>query len=134
MKPGTILSFADFTFKDGGKSPKKLVVILNNPKANEPYLLCPTTSQPHKRKAVVGCHAEYSYYYIDQRQDNLLKNTWIVFHEIYSYSQAQILKQKFEIGAREILSLEQTLWVAIKNCILKSKDIEQDYLDMIKRG
>lgn len=133
MKPGTVLLFKDFVFKDGGKT-DKLVIILNNPKGNEPYLLCPTTSQQHKRKAVLGCHAEDNYYYIDQRQDKLVKNTWVVFHEIYEYSAAQILKQRFTTGAKEILTIEETLWRAIKNCILKSKDIEQDFLEMIKRG
>lgn len=132
MKPGAIYFFKDFLFEDGGKA-DKLVVILNNPKGNEPYLLCPTTSKQHRRKAIIGCHSQDNYFFIDQRQDNLHMDTWIVFHKIYSHTAAQI-KHRFDEGDKEILVLEETLWRAIKNCILKSKDIEQDYLEMIKRG
>ncbi|MDZ7723238.1 MAG: hypothetical protein U5R06_10645 [candidate division KSB1 bacterium] len=72
-----MLFFKDFIFKDGS-SKDKLVIILNHPKGEEPYLLCTTTSQKHTRKKELGCHAKENYFYIDQDQDGFIKNTWVV--------------------------------------------------------
>lgn len=133
MSPGTVFFFEDFVFADGDKG-NKLVIVLNSPKGDEPYLLCPTTSQQHKRKKIIGCHAENNYYYIDEKQDRFVKNTWVVFHKIYPFSAAMMVKQSLQTLRKTEFTLEQTLWRAIKNCILKSKDIDQDYLKMIGRS
>ena len=82
MNAGTVLFFKDFIFRDGS-SKDKLIIILNSPQNNEPFLFCPTTSQQHRRKSILGCHSEDNYYFIDERQDNFIKNTWVVFHIIY---------------------------------------------------
>jgi len=70
MTPGTVLFFKDFEFKDHGVS-HKLLIVLNSPKIenSEPYLVCPTTSQQHKKSKAVGCHAEKNYFYVEEKQD-----------------------------------------------------------------
>ncbi|HOX84795.1 MAG TPA: hypothetical protein PKW76_16925 [bacterium] len=132
MIAGTVLFIKDFKFADGGTS-NKLLIILNTPQKGEPYLVCPTTSQKNHRKPDLGCHSEDNYFYIDEKQDSFKLNTWVIFHRIYSFLTEDILNKKFKGSAVIEFQLNNTLWKCLKNCILKSKDIEQDYLEMISR-
>jgi uncharacterized protein YifN (PemK superfamily) len=66
MTAGSILVYNDFKFHDGGVSPRKLLVILNNPQANEKYIVVPTTSQQHQKSNTPGCHSDHNYYFIDK--------------------------------------------------------------------
>lgn len=131
MRPGTVLFFRDFRFKDGSCK-DKLVIILNSPKGDDPFLLCPTTSQQHTRKNILGCHASDNYFYIDNKQDKFEKNTWVVFHSIYSFSASAILSSTFQGKVKQKFEMEPSLWRALKNCILQSVDIDQDYLEFIR--
>jgi hypothetical protein len=131
MRPGTVLFFKDFRFKDGS-SKDKLVIILNNPQGDDPFLLCPTTSQQYTRKRVLGCYSSDNYFFIDSNQDNFKKDTWVVFHNIYSYSAAAILSSSFAGQISQLFEIEPSLWSVIKNCILRSVDIDQDYLELIQ--
>jgi hypothetical protein len=133
MKAGSILFFKDFQFEDGIKK-DKLLLILNNPIDAEPYLLCPTTSQQHNRKKILGCHSQNNYYFIDQNQDKFVKDTWVVFHKIYPKDIASVIKSGIDRELIKKFELESSLWDTIKNCILKSIDIEQDFLEMIARN
>jgi hypothetical protein len=45
---GSIFVAENFIFSDGTKG-KKLLVLLNNPASNDPYLLVKTTSQKHSK-------------------------------------------------------------------------------------
>lgn len=134
MKAGSVLVYEQFVFHNGGIHPRKLILILNTPKANENYLLIPTTSQQHRRLNQPGCHSEQNYYFIAQGHTKFIKDTWIVFHEHYTKSQAEILKGLTDGKIKEIFEIETTLWNAIKNCILKSPDLPGDYEEMISRG
>jgi uncharacterized protein YifN (PemK superfamily) len=51
MTAGSVLVYHDFKFHDGGVSPTKLLVILNNPQPNEKYIVIPTTSKQHQRSS-----------------------------------------------------------------------------------
>ena len=133
MNAGTVLLIKDFKFQDGTQK-DKLLIVLNNPKDDEPFLLCPATSQQWRKSKILGCHSDDNYFYIDENQDKFLKNTWIVFHKLYSYSAALIVKESFQQNLFKKFAIEPTLWQAIKNCILQSKDIEIEYLEMIKRN
>jgi len=97
-------------------------------------LLCPTTSKQHRKKKQLGCHAEKNYFYVDEKQDGFVDDTWIVFHEIYAKNPAELLSENFQGKLNRIFDLEKQLWQAIKNCILKSVDIELDYLEIIEKS
>ena len=133
MQAGTTLFFKDFRFKDGGTS-DKLVIVLNTPEKDQPYLLCPTTSKQHHRKSQLGCHSEDNYFYVDEKQDHFDVNTWILFHEIYEKKSAELLSEKFQGKLYMKFDLDTNLWKAVRNCILKSVDIELDYLEMIEKS
>lgn len=133
MNLGTVLLFKDFVFKDGKISPQKLVLILAVPqKKNQTYLCCLTTSQQHYKTAQSGCHYENNYYFIDARQTDFKKNTWIVFDKIYEFTLSRLLTEGINRNVTPLFDLELTLWRAIRNCILKSDDIELEYLERIK--
>ena len=133
MKPGTVLFFKDFKFKDGS-SKDKLLIVLNQPRGEEPYLLCTTTSRKRRRKKELGCHAKENYFYIDQDQDGFIKNTWVVFHIVYAFSAPALVSSNFKGKLYQSFDLEPSLWTALKHCILQSMDIDQDYLELIERG
>lgn len=133
MQAGTALFFKDFRFKDGGIS-DKLVIVLNTPQKDQPYLLCPTTSKQHHRKSQLGCHSEANYFYVDENQDNFDVNTWILFHVIYEKESSELLSEKFRGKLYRMFDLDTNLWDAVRNCILKSGDIELDYLEMIEKS
>ncbi|MBD3374284.1 hypothetical protein GF406_04545 [candidate division KSB1 bacterium] len=77
MRPGTVLVFKDFKFEDESTR-DKLAIVLNKPKDDEPYLICLTTTQPHRKKAILGCHSKDNYFYIDSDQTSFIENTWVV--------------------------------------------------------
>jgi len=133
MKAGDVFYFIKFKFDDGSTQ-NKLLIILNTPQNDEPYLVCLTTSQHKKwRKKELGCHAEANYYFVDANQDNFDADTWIVFEKVYTLDVARLLNSCFKDGSYTLFELDSTLWKALKNCIAKSKDIEQDYLELILR-
>jgi uncharacterized protein YifN (PemK superfamily) len=133
MTAGSVLVYTDFIFHDGGVSSKKLLVILNNPQANEKYIVVPTTSKQHQRSKTPGCHSDQNYYYIIKGQDKFDSETWIVFHDYYELGQEELFNGIDDNKIIELFDLEATLWKAIKNCILKSVDLPGDFELMIKR-
>lgn len=134
MKAGDVVCFINFQFTDGTTSPKKLLIILNTPHGTESYLVCLTTSQTKPwRTKELGCHSDKNYYFVDAHQDNFDTDTWIVFEKIYELDVAKLLNSCLKDGSYTLFELDPTLWKALKNCIAKSKDIEQDYLEMILR-
>ena len=64
MTAGSVIVYHEFTFHDGGISPQKLLVILNNPQTDEKYIVIPTTSKQHVKSKTPGCHSEQNYYFI----------------------------------------------------------------------
>ena len=133
MKAGDVFYFINFKFSDESTR-NKLLIILNTPKDDEPYLTCLTTSQPKKwRTKELGCHSEKNYYFVDSKQDNFNSDTWIVFEKIYPLEVSTLLNSCLKDGSYTLFELDPSLWKALRNCIAKSKDIEQIYLDMILR-
>ena len=131
MKAGDVIYFKNFQFKDG-TSANKLIIILNTPENEEPYFVCLTTSK-HKpwRTKQLGCHAEQNYYFVDVNQDNFDLDTWIVFEMIYEIPVDKLLNSHLKDDSYDLFELDATLWNALKKCISKSKDIEQNILDII---
>ena len=131
MKAGDVIFFINFKFENGNTA-DKILIILNTPQNDDPYLVCLTTSQPKNwRKKQIGCHADNNYYFVDANQDNFNKDTWIVFEKIYPLDVAKLLNSCLKDGSYGLFELDASLWKALKNCIAKSNDIEQDYLERI---
>lgn len=131
MKAGDVFYFINFKFDDGSAR-NKLLIILNTPVEDEPFLVCLTTSQAKKwRLNKLGCYSEQNYYFVDSLQENFEKDTWIVFERIYEVDAAKLLNSHFKDGSVKLFELQPDLWKALKNCIAKSRDVEQIYIDMI---
>lgn len=133
MKAGDVFYFFNFKFEDGTTA-DKILIILSTPQNDEPYLVCLTTSQHKKwRTKQLGCHEDKNYYFVDANQTNFNKDTWIIFEKIYELDVTRLLNSCFKDGSYSLFELDKSLWKALKNCIVKSKDIEQDYLELILR-
>ena len=122
MKAGDVFYFINFKFEDGS-SANKILIILNTPQKNEPYLVCLTTSVQKKwRTKELGCHSKDNYYFVDARQDNFDEDTWIVFEKVYELDVAKLLNSCLKDGSYNLFELEPTLWKALR-----------DYLEKIMR-
>lgn len=133
MKAGDVFCFFNFEFEDGSTQ-TKLLIILNTPVNDEPYLVCLTTSQFKKwRSNKPGCYSEHNYYFVDSKQDNFSKDTWVLFDRIFEIDAVKLLNSHFKDGSYSLFELAPDLWKAMKNCVLKSKDIELKYLEMISK-
>ena len=132
LKPGCILFDTKFKFKDN-EIGEKLIVLLNNPLKNEPFLFCRTTSiekPPYKIKTPSGCQKNSQYFFINAC-NFFPKDTWLLLHDIYEYNKAHILKKAFDKEIRIIKSINDDTLRQIKNCVKYSIDISEKHLKMI---
>jgi hypothetical protein len=132
MKKGTVYLYKDFRFPDGDVA-DKFFIILNNPRANEFFITCKTTSQQKWRPVKEGCHNIDNLYVLRENVDFFPKKTWVQFHEYYNISQERL----FNLRDRQIIikkaDLRDQTVRAIINCISRSEDISGLYLSMIQR-
>ena len=133
LKSGCILFDTNFTFKDNVIG-EKLIVLLNNPRENEPYLFCRTTSRerpPYQIKAPKGCQKDSSYFFINACSF-FPEDTWLLLYEIREYDYICMLNKHFKQQMRIINCINDvTLLRQIKNCIKYSRDISYKHLKMI---
>jgi hypothetical protein len=132
LKPGCILFDTKFVFRDN-EIGEKLIVLLNNPRKNEPFLFCRTTSiekPPYQIKIPSGCQKNSQYFFINAC-NFFPKDTWLLLRDIYEYDKARILKKAFNKEIRIINSIDDNILRQIKNCVKDSIDISEKYLEMI---
>ena len=95
---GSIFVAENFIFSDGTKG-KKLLVLLNNPASNDPYLLVKTTSQKHSKPDNPGCIENYhQVYFVRSNSPFFKKDTWIQLDDCFPFSQKTIDKKLKHIG------------------------------------
>ena len=95
---GSVFVAENFIFSDGTKS-KKLLVLLNNPASNDPYLLVKTTSKKHSKPDTPGCIENYHQVYLIQKNSPFfIKDTWIQLDDYFPFSQKTIQKKLKHIG------------------------------------
>ncbi|MFQ3597812.1 MAG: hypothetical protein SNJ55_06310 [Chloroherpetonaceae bacterium] len=138
MERGTILFHNRFQFTDG-ETGGKLLVVLNTPKPNEPYLLIRTTSKVekqssyHKRQIQRGCNFHLRLFYITpEDKTSFVKPTLLQFDEIFPFNDSQLLSDKFK-GVLEVKGkLPENKFNEIMNCVRAMKDdIEERYFKML---
>jgi len=132
LKSGCILFDTKFTFKDN-EIGEKLIVLLNNPGKEEPFLFCRTTSiekPPYRIKTPSGCQKNSQYFFINA-SEFFPKDTWLLLYDICEYNKARILKKAFDKEIRIINSINDATLRQIKNCIKYSEDISEKHLKMI---
>ena len=132
LKPGCILFDTNFVFKDN-EIGEKLIVLLNNPRKNEPFLFCRTTSiekSPYTTKTPSGCQKKSQYFFINAC-NFFPKDTWLLLHEIYEYDYTCMLNKHFKQQMKIINFIDDVILRQINNCIKNSIDISEKHLEMI---
>lgn len=130
MKRGTILFHSKFRFQNG-QIGKKFLVILNNQKASDPFILAKTTSQDKNKSHIPGCLTKENLFFIEGGKTWFEFDTWIQLYEPYVFSSAEVLKDHFE-GDLEIKGeLPEQKANEIKNCVKRLIDFPVRYKEMI---
>jgi hypothetical protein len=131
MTRGTVLFHNRFRFIDGDIG-EKLLIILNTPQDNQPYLACKTTSRCKYLITIEGCHSDKSIYHIKANKDGFHCDTWVQLNEIFEFTQAERLKAHLidKVCAVTHCLSEPTIR-AILNCIWKGDDASQYHLDLL---
>ena len=130
MKRGTILFHTNFKFKDG-EAGKKLLVVLNNQRGNDPFLMARTTTSGINKSRTPGCLQNENLFFIESEKTCFRDDTWIQLYEIYPFTATDVLKDKFD-GHLEIKSnLPEQTANEIKNCVKQLVDFPVKYKKMI---
>jgi len=116
---GGIYFHSHFIFHDGDAG-KKFIILLNNPKSDEPYIFIKTTSNGNKKPNSYGCHFGRKVFFIPIGTFFFKKDTWAQLHEIYEFSGADIVKSGLEQVMKHYETLPLQMINEISNCLIKS--------------
>lgn len=131
MNKGTILYHTAFQYKDG-QIGQKLLIVLNTPQNNDPYLCCKTTSKQKYGLDKEGCHSSKNIYVLNPIANCFPSKTWVQFYDIYEFEGQTFLRDHFN-GKLNIKGTLPTYTInAIINCIKKSDDVSKYYLQLLK--
>lgn len=135
MSKGAVYFHLQFPFHDG-QIGHKLFVVLNEPAANEAYLVVKTTSNLHNRKYQTGCNTKWSEFFVPVSSGSLFERATVIqLIEIFEFSKEEFLKGTM---TEKIISfkgdIDGLLFAQIVNCIRKLKDdISEKHFKMITR-
>ena len=131
MDRGTILYHRAFEFKDG-EIGQKLLIILNTPQNEAPYLCCKTTSKSKYGLEKEGCYSNKNIYVLIPSPQCFKEKTWVQFHELYEFDSRLFLQAHFR-GELDIKGmLPEQITNAVVNCVKKSEDISKYHLSLLK--
>lgn len=130
---GSVYLHTDLRFPNGEKG-TKLLVQLNTPSKDEPYLFVQTTSQKKKRPQTPGCISHLNLFYIEAGKPFFDENTWIQLFPIYPFSPAYMVKQGFQKNLGEIGSIPKQKMNEIANCFKRLDDVSQYHLKLIQKS
>lgn len=86
---GNIYFHPAFQFHDYGIAPK-LLVLLNEPVQEEPYIIAKTTSNLRDRTYTKGCNQKFGVFYIAANTDGgFSKPTLLTVNDVYEFSKEQ---------------------------------------------
>lgn len=127
---GTVLLHEKFKFPDGEHG-EKLLVILNTPANDEPYLVCRTTSHCKCEITREGCHSDKGIYHIKANKDGFPSDTWIQLNPITALTKAEVFKAQLDKVCHIKHSMSENTIRAILNCIKKGDDFSQYQADLM---
>jgi len=127
-----VLYHLNFQFKDG-ETGQKLLIILNTPRNDEPYLCCKTTSKQKFDLDKEGCYSNKNIYVLNPTKDCFSLKTWVQFYDIYEFHASTFLQAHFNGDIKIKGKLLINAINAIVNCIRKSEDISNYHLLLLKR-
>ena len=110
---GTIFHHKKFPFRNG-EIGNKLLILLNTPGKNDPYLFVKTTSQKKDRPSKSGCIENRSLFFIPAKNAFFKEDTWIQLYDIYPFAPDGIPKDP---DLKIIGSLDSKLIDVIIDCL-----------------
>ena len=117
---GAVYFHPSFEFKNGDTG-RKLILLLNTPSKEEPYLFLKTTSQQKDKPLRPGCIEERSLFFISGGATFFKDNTWIQLYEIYEIPPYDVSRNK----AMKIRgSLESKTVDKIIDCLFAAQDAD----------
>lgn len=117
MNRGEVVYCPNFRFKDGGRSPKLLVVIGSAPQGT---LVFRTTSQEREdRPATHGCHVDYAVFRFSAPCAPFEKPTWVQYEDPYVVEEND---DAIGSGSAVVCKLSPEQIQAIINCFRKSQE------------
>jgi len=120
MKKGEVVFRPNYAFPNGITS-DKLLIVLNDPTPNEPYLFLLTTSKQKRREKTPGCHSSSGYYVIPKNIDFFTEPaTWILFNTVTECTFEDEAKELKAGNFKTMCCLKDTTMRAIINCIKQS--------------
>lgn len=130
---GSVYLHTDFQFPNGDKG-RKLLIQLNTPSQDEPYLFVQTTSQPKNRPATPGCIPHRSLFFVEANKPFFDKNTWIQLHPVYEFDQAYLLQNSFRGDLQEVGTIPKQKVNEIANCFKRIDDVTPYQLKLIQKS
>ena len=99
LASGSIFVAKKFKYSDGTIG-EKLLVLLNNPYQNIPYIVVKTTSKQHSKPKTKGCinHYHKAFFIPPKKQDFFNKETWIQLDDYFIFCQNDINNRLKHIG------------------------------------
>jgi len=134
MQRGDVFSHKDFTFKNGERGPKLLVLLYIPPKNMESYLFCKTTAQKKEKSITPGCQFEVSLFFIRGNTNVFREDTWLQLWDIYPINAESVLQDCMKQYMKRIGTLNELSVRQILNCIKKSLDVEERYAELILKN
>jgi len=131
MKKGEVAYCPRYQFANGTVS-DKLLINLNNPLDQDPYLVLLTTSKQKFRKNNPGCHSAQGYYLISKDVDFFNEDTWVLFHTLREFTLKDELKESWSNNLKIMQPLKDTTLRAIINCLKQSNYITKYQMLLLK--
>ena len=126
MTPGSVLFWKNFSFTDGGKS-DKLLIVLNHQRDGQ-HMLVPTTSMYRKwRPRENGCQASQGYFFVPEENKDFDTETWILLDDPQVKEISELEEREDDRTMRLLFQLDLSFVKAIVNCFKKTEDCSPYY-------
>ncbi len=124
LRIGAIYYHTNFVFKNGGTS-DKLLIQLNEPSDNEPYIFVITTSQEEYRLKEEGCQEYSSEFFINANKDFFNVPTWIELYRPVTFDAGEVTDALFKTKLMKCIGIlsDKTI-TELKNCVKRLPIIE----------
>jgi hypothetical protein len=117
-----------------GATKDKLLVQVNTPSSNEPYLVALTPSQERNRPKTPGCIYQLSLFYIEANKPLFDRNTWIQLCQLFEFDSAYMIKGGLEKELHEVGVIPKQKMNEIANCYKRIDDVTPYQLRLIDKS
>ncbi len=132
MPRGTVYHCVDFEFPDGAEADKYLV-LLNEPKEDEPYIFCTTTSRSKNKSPRPGCDPDLSLFMLKGRHDFFPVDTWLQLFRLWAFGFKKFLDHAMRRKMQEERQLRTETIGQIVNCVKICKDVSGYHRQLVCR-